>query len=266
MTKKPEPVLEMLFEGPGVLPEAIPLGSLSQALSAVQRLASGKSAAEEEEDENEADDSLRLFEVRRGSAVFRITGPSPEAPLANIQIAGRVMRHPEEAGDSDYVIGPIENLSRIARNLKCEITLRKPGQARGVLMKVDGASYGRIAGTILVTGETSFAGKVERVGGATENRCALRVSFQPRMVYCSVDNIELARKLGENLYQNVVVQGTATWVRGSWKILSFAVSSMYQPKKRSIRESFQALHEAGGKGWDKIDDPDTFIEEVSGQR
>jgi hypothetical protein len=265
MTAMPEPILEMLFDGLELLPENISLGKLSQAFSAVQRLASGQYVSREDEPEDEeADDSLRLLDVQRGSAVYRITGPSPDAPIANIRKAGSILEEPDEAGDSDYVINPVEDLSRIARSLACRIVLRKPGSIRP-LATVDSDSYHRIAGRLIVEGDTAFTGKVQRVGGKMSNRCALSVPFQHRMIYCLVESPDLARTLGQRLYQDVVVQGTARWLRGSWKLFSFRVKDVYQPKKGGIREAFKALHDAGGKGWDQIEDPAKFLEEVTGE-
>jgi hypothetical protein len=264
-TKQPEPALEMLFDGLELLPESIPISTLSQAFSAVQRLATGKYVDREEEDAvDETDGSLRLLDVQRGSAVYRITGPSTDTPIANIRQAGKILQNPDEATDGDYIITPIEDLSRIARNLHCTIVLRKPGLQKP-LVKVDGESYGRVAGRLLVEGDTSFTGRVERVGGKTQNRCALSVSFQQRMVFCIVENNTLARDLGQRLYQDVVVQGTAKWVRGSWKMLAFTVKGVYQPKRGGIHEAFKALHDAGGKGWDDKDDPAAFLKEVTGE-
>lgn len=267
--KKPAPVLEMLFDGPGILPEKIPIGTLSKALSAVQRLASGRFVDCDDEDNDEKDqlidDSLRLLSIRRGSAVFVITGPAPDVPLGHIRQAGKILEHPDESDDTEYIINPIEDLSRIAGNLECELTLRKPDSSRP-LLKVDGDSFRRIAGKLIIEGDTSFTAKVERVGGKLRNRCALSVSFQPRMVYCSVATPDLARKLGERLYQDVAVQGAAKWLRGSWRLFSFTVKEVYQPRTGSILEAFQALREAGGKAWDSIDDPSAFIREVSGDR
>jgi hypothetical protein len=265
MPEIPQPVLEMLFDGLELLPEKISLNTLSRAFSAVQQLASGKYVSrDEDQEEEEADGALSLLDVQRGSAVYRIAGPNSDLPIVNIRNAGNILDEPDEATESDYVINPVEELSRIARSLACKIILRKPNSIRP-LATVDGESYDRIAGRLIVKGDTAFTGTVQRVGGKMSNRCALTVSFQPRMVYCTVDSPDLARSLGQRLYQDVVVQGTAKWLRGSWKMFSFKVKDVYQPKKGGIHEAFKALYDAGGKSWDEIDDPAKFIQEVTGE-
>ncbi len=47
--KKPPPLFEVRFEGPGIYPEKIPLRSLVTTLSAVQRLAAGSAPIDEDE-------------------------------------------------------------------------------------------------------------------------------------------------------------------------------------------------------------------------
>lgn len=262
MLKKPNPLLEVLFEGEGIYPEKIPLGALARALTAVQRLLTGQEVDEEEEGE---EGTLRLLDVKRGSAIFRCVGPSAETSLGHLREVGKIVKHPEDAGEKDYILRPIERLSSIARSLDCVIVLREPGK-NAVLARIEPSSYETIAKNLLISGDTAIMGEIQRVGGATEMRCALRVPFQSNLLYCSVHSDDIARKLGKHLYEEVAVQGTAQWLKNSWRIISFKIKEVYQLKQGSIIEAFEALREAGGKSWDKIEDPQTFLEEVSGQR
>jgi hypothetical protein len=266
--KRPAPVFEVLFDGKGLYPEAIPLGTLTQTLSAIRRLAAGSEPPDEDEDEetNGPDEgSIRLLDVKRGSAVFQFFSPSAKADLAHLREAGKVLETPEELGDSHYVIRPIELLSTIARRLNCALVMREAAAEKAVLATIVSTSYERLSDRLFLTGETSLTGRVERVGGATARRCALRVSFQSRMLFCRVASEEVARQLGGMLYQDVAVTGKAWWLRNSWKVVSFTIHSVYQPKPGSLEEAFQALHAAGGSGWDGESDPAAHIKEVSGQ-
>jgi hypothetical protein len=93
----------------------------------------------------------------------------------------------------------------------------------------------------------------------------LRVSFQSRLLFCKVASQEVARQLGNYLYQEVAATGTARWLRNTWKVVGFTINSVYQPRPGSLAEAFQALHEAGGRGWDGLEDPQALLEEVTGQ-
>src|SRR5437879_6047752 len=73
MPKKPTAVFEAVFTGGGVYPEKMPLGKVSEALSAIKRLAMGEVFGAEDDDEDEAEnEEVRLIDVQRSaSAVFR---------------------------------------------------------------------------------------------------------------------------------------------------------------------------------------------------
>ncbi len=261
VAKKPPAAFEMFFKGAGIYPERIPLHTLSRAFSAVQRLAAG---AEFDEDE-EPDKSLGLLEVRRGSALFRCFAADPTTALAHLRQAGQVLEHPEKVGQAAFVLKPIGHLSRIAQQLECSIVLRESNHGGRVLAEIEAQSFKTISETALVSGETSIAGKVKRVGGATAMKAALRVAFQDRLLYCQIASSETARQLGKHLYQEVVVTGTAQWIRDSWQVFSFTIKEMYQPESGSLLEALEALREAGGKAWDKIGDPEAFLREINAE-
>ncbi len=262
--KSPAPVFEIVFEGEGIYPEEIPLGTLSRALSAVQRIAGGDDFLEEEKEEE--DGSLRLLGVRRGSAVFKLGVKSTSPAVSHLRLVGKVLANPEEAGQNDFLLRPIEQLSTIARSLNCSITIREARGKKGILAKIEPSSYESISGSLLVKGETSFVGKVQRVGGATDTKCGLRVGFQHRMLICKVARAEVARKLGEKLYQEVVVHGTAHWLKNSWRLFSFKIQDISQPVQGSLIDAFDELRKAGGKAWDTVEDPTAYLEEVCGER
>jgi hypothetical protein len=264
--KRPSPVFEVLFDGKGIYPELIPLGTLTQTLSAIRRLASGSAITDEDEEEGSSEDaSIRLLDVKRGSAVFRFVGPSAVSDLAHLRGVGKVLEVPEELGDNDYVLRPIELLSTIARRLGCSVVVREADAQKAVLAKIEPTSYEQIAGRLFLTGETAISGHVERVGGATSRRCALRVAFQSRLLFCRVATEEVARQLGGKLYQDVAVAGTARWLRNSWKVVHFTINSVSQPEAGSLPEAFKALRKAGGHSWDDVTDPRLYIEEITGQ-
>jgi hypothetical protein len=265
--KVPPAIVEVLFSGPGLYPEKIPVATLARTLSAIQRLASGQEDFDEEEDEEqEKESSLRLLSVIRGSALFRFACPAPAASAAieHLRLVGRVLNDPEQVGHNDYLINPIERLSATARSLECSIIVKEPGAGRPTLARVEPNSFETIARALFIEGETSLTGEVKRVGGATQMRCALRVPFQHRLLFCRVANADVARQLGDALYKKVVVQGTAQWIKGSWRVHGFCIEAVKQLKRGSLRKSLDALRAAGGEGWDKIENPAHFLEEVAG--
>src|SRR5258708_23661963 len=185
--KKPWAVFEVLFDGPQMLPETIPLGTLTQALSAIRRLATGTESQEDDDessDTEEAGGAIRLLDVVRGSGVYRFVCPETDQAVDRLRLAGRALANPEEFGEKDYILNPIERLSITARRMGCRIILREANKEDGILATIEPESYERISDKLFITGDTSFMGTVERVGGATSMRCALRVAFQQRLLFC----------------------------------------------------------------------------------
>jgi hypothetical protein len=264
--RKPNPIFEVIFQGPGIYPEKIPLGMLTQTLSAIRRLAAGNELEEDEEEQELGDDSsIRLLDVQRSSAVFRFVGQSPTTAIQYLRQLGKALDNPEEIAENDYIIRPVERLSATARRLDCSILVRESKNPDVILAKIEPTSYERMSQRLFITGDTSITGKVQRVGGATQVRCALRVSFQSRLLYCLVENVDLARKLGDHLYQDVAVHGTASWIKNTWRIVEFTITSIHSFKKVTISEALESLHESGGKGWDEVEDPERYLSEVSGK-
>jgi hypothetical protein len=269
MNKKPPPIFEVSFDGNGIYPEKIPFGVLARALAAIQRLASGLEMEDEETTKNgpseDETNEIQLLSVKRGSAVYKFGGHSPELALKRFNVVGTVLSHPESIGENDYVLGPLERISAAAKSLKCSVVVREPGRNGAVLARIEPESYEHVARSVFVEGGTSITGEVTRVGGATEVRCALRVPFQSKLLYCKVQNAEVARNLGDSLYKRVTVHGKATWVRGTWRLRSFVVFDMNELQQDTILDAFQSLYDAGGSGWDGIEDPQQHIHEVFGK-
>src|SRR5262249_31362146 len=155
--------------------------------------------------------------------------------LDRLRVVGRFLEETNEDDDEiEHALSPIRDLSATARSLGCTISFREATGTKAVLARVEATSYDKIAKALLVTGETSFMGNVQRVGGATDVRCGLRVAFQNRMLICRVGSKEVARAIGNHLYEDVVVQGTAHWLKNTWRIVSFTISGVVQPRQGSI--------------------------------
>jgi len=261
-SKKPPAVFEVVFTGKGVYPEAIPLGALSRILSAVHTLATGSEPMEEGEEVSVGESKLdiQLLDVKRGSAVLRFSGKSPSYVIKNLRDVGAAIRQPERAGENIRILNPLEELSSIARRLGCTILVRETNSGNDdVLAVIEPDSFETISTSIFIHGDTSLTGLVERVGGATVIKCGLRVSFQPRMLICRVVNKEVARTLGERVYQEVVVHGTARWIRNTWRLYGFEIKNVEPFLPGSVDDAMKALRNAGGAGWDNIPDPQAYL-------
>lgn len=263
---KTRPSFEIRFFGRGIRPELISLRLLTRALDATQRLVCG----DEVSDENESETCvLHLLAVKHGSAVYPVYIEQAEPAVRRLQLAGDAIIEPEKVEDAILSLSAIQDLSQIAKSLGCQIEFRYPGKSGDVLAKISPDSYARLSSLAFVVAETSITGRVERVGGATSQRAALRLPQQPdKLVYCHIEDGEdekLCRLLGQHLYEDVTVTGTATWYRKSWRLKTFTIKSVEGPPQSGLALAFKKLRDAGGKAWDSIPNPEAFLQEVRGE-
>lgn len=265
--KKPDPVFEVLFQGKGIYPEAIPFAALSRALTAVQRLAVGGTVTEGDEEEAKEFEPgpVRLLGIGRGSAKFSCWTHMPDASRDALREAGKIVTKPQRMGERDFVLHPLEELSNVARKLGCIIVVKEPGKHGVAWATVDAESYGKVSRAVFITGDTSITGNIQKAGGVVESRCALRVPFQTRLLYCRVaDSGDTARKLGSLLYQDVSVYGNATFVRETGHIFGFTIYRVQELKKGTLEEAFQAIFDASGGDWGNGEGATTLLNEIRG--
>lgn len=259
--RKPKPDLEIYFSGSEMYPEKVPVRSLADALSAIHRLA----APDNDDDETDIA-SIRLLDVRRGSAVFRCVVDEAQTLIPRLRQAAVSLQDPESSEAIGPALPSIRRLSTIASTLNSPIVIRNPDDREDVIAIIEPDTYEKLSETLLVKGDKSITGTVERVGGATETRCTLRVPGRQRLLYCNVGSDDVARELGNFLYQKVTVVGTAQWLRSTWDIVSFNIREIVQPDSGSLTEAFEGLRTAGGNAWDKVKDPEHYLTEQSGDR
>jgi len=267
-TKAPEPTFEIRFVARGLVPEDIPLHAVSDALSAVQDIASGRDPFETRQVPPER--SIGLLKVRRGSAVYSCVARTPDDARANLTRVGTMLANLNGASSEGDLMAtafrPIETLSAVARAIGCRLEIYPTKARKSPLLVIEEGDFQRISERLLFTGETTVIGQVVRVGGATGKRCLMRIPGRHRLLYCDIadndDNERLVKRLGEKLYEQVVASGTATWIHKSWYIYRFTIANFTQPKMGDPKKAIQRLRDAGLSAWDDIPNPDAYVRET----
>ena len=268
--KKPKVDFVIRLVGPGMRPWLVPMRSLTRVLDAVQRLVEQRDEMDDESVEPIPRSSgdlneriLRLLDVKSGSAVYNVAAFDGNSAVRILNDAAASIRHPEKSDWGAATISSIQELSEVAKSLGCEIEFREPGGGRpfgDIIATIRPSTYEIVSGSAFVSAETSIFAKIERVGGAVEMHCGLRLPDHPRkMVICRVIGADLVRDLGRYLYQNVLVNGKATWIRSTWQLKKMVITSFEPPKTGSIREALNQIHKAGGDAWDKVKNPAAAI-------
>jgi hypothetical protein len=264
--------------GSDVKPWKVPMRSLSRLMDAIQRLVEQSDGEDTEPsaDEQENQDGplvglgsnvLKLVGIRAQSAGYAISTPFKENALSLLASTGRAIENPADSEWSAPTIASLRDVSEIAKGLGVKVEIRKPtagGKLGEVIAKITPLTYENIASAAFVRGNTTLYGTVERIGGASEARCAFRLPDEGKLLYCGVAGDELAKKLSLFLYQDVSIHGEATWLRANWRICNFEITAFDPPKTGSFQDALADIWKAGGKAWDKIDDPKAFIAEIRG--
>ena len=257
--KRQKPAFDIVFEGPSINPYRVSYSDLGEALRAFGRLAAGGSVDEGETESSPDGKKLHLIGVKSGSAIYRVAGPRPSLAQRNLQRVGETLADPTITAENEYIINPIETLSKYAERLNCTISAREPGDEGRILARIEPGVFERLFAPQFIKGDTQFVARVQRIGGASRQSCGLKVPFRSRMLICSVRDRDLARQIGQLLYEHVVVRGEATWVGSTFAVYHFRIDEARTLKRGGVADGFRALREAGGHHWDDIPDPRSFL-------
>lgn len=105
-------------------------------------------------------------------------------------------------------------------------------------------------------GETRIYGKVLRVGGENPT-----VNFKVNNEYKITFNVKesFARDLATKLYDDIGLDGIATWDIKSYQVTNFKINKIINYEPKPLKETFSELRKLIGKHWDKIDDVNSVL-------
>ncbi len=256
MAKKPTTTFWVEFKGGDVFPELIPIQRLVESLEAINKL-----IALDHEDSG-ASPFLSLIGIQRGSARLQCHSRDAAAATKNLALVGSALNGQETNKNIANALKPIRLLSGVTKYLNCKIEIRT--DTEGVLAKITPDSDRIISDALLASGDTTISGVVERVGGATKYKCALRMDGRGDLLICSVPTKESAKSLGKYLYSDVVLDGRAEWLKGNWEIVSFHISAVRPAPQGAIRDRLKEMRKYGGEAWDKVGQLDDFLKSLRG--
>lgn len=118
------------------------------------------------------------------------------------------------------------------------------------------------APTIQRIGPVKEAGQLEGtviwVGGKDSTRHVRLASHDGEEYKLTTRSLELAKELGNNLFNAVRVTGMGTWYRnadGRWELDNFIAQSCEPLEDQSLIEAVAALRDIEGDDWKKLPDP-----------
>lgn len=103
----------------------------------------------------------------------------------------------------------------------------------------------------LMRGTTSLLARVMRVGGVRP-RAELRIPNSSDLLFVDISE-DIARILASRLYDEVTLEGVATWDPDTWRMRDFAVTRLLEFVGTPPAEAFRELSAAAGSAWDGVD-------------
>jgi hypothetical protein len=239
--------VQVAITGAQVSPEEV---SLRELVAVLQRLdAAIQSYAAEKLDVPEGV-AVSLVDIRSGSESLVLSVPEPLLPaVATIS--------------DSFCRGDFSALPRATYKELYELSDTMVRRGWGLEIREQreaGIPYAKLtpeaplappAGPVQLRGTSTVHGRCLRVGGSTKPRAEIRLSSGGLL---NVDlSEELAKELAPQLYEEVALEGTATWDPDTWKIESFRVNEVLPYRKTDPALAFRELSEAAAGRWDEVD-------------
>lgn len=101
-----------------------------------------------------------------------------------------------------------------------------------------------------ISGTTIMYGTCIRVGGV-KPKAEIRLAGGG-MLYIEVSE-DIARQLAISLYEEVCLEGEATWSTKDWSIEGFRATGVMAYRRTDAETAFRLLAEAAGSRWDDVD-------------
>jgi hypothetical protein len=109
------------------------------------------------------------------------------------------------------------------------------------------------------TGTTVVFGRCVRVGGAGAPRAEIRLP-EGNLLYIDVSE-EMAKELARRLYDEVCIEGRATWRTTDWTLLDFKAAHVTDYRPTGLVEAFEQLARAAGGRWNNVR-ADEYVREL----
>lgn len=258
--RAPHPDFEIYLKSR--LPEELPIRVVSDAIGALQAF-----LRDDTPDDDAESPSIALLKIRRSSAAYQCVAHGAEQAIRRLRLVGAVVDAARAGADLEHpdprligsAVPAIRALSEVAKKANCDVVLRRRGESGlDVIAEVSPTSFTTVRDHYTSSGDTQITGELKRVGGATRPRCMIRVPGHGSAIYCDVTEPQ-ARTLANYLYSRVVLEGRATWLRGSGAILDFKVSRVVDYRVSKFDDVRRRLREAGASRWDTQPNSDAFL-------
>jgi hypothetical protein len=241
--------IKVAITGAGVSPESVSLRDLADVLARLDRAVRSYVASKRLELPDDA--MVSLVGVVEGSDGLLLATSESLVPV--LGVLSRAVH------DRDFTELPTETYSELY-GLSTSLTTRGWGfkiyeeKPLGILPAEFSAAEPLMppAKPTYVEGTTTLYGRCLRVGGAGQPKAEVRLPNTTKLLHVDLSEA-LAKELATKLYEEVALEGTATWEVDSWEIQDFRVNRVTSYRKSDPVAAFKELAEAAKGRWDDVE-------------
>ena len=243
-----KPQVKVRLAGKGVIPEETPAGELAELIKSLETSII-ETVREQTTDLSEEQAIVSLIGIQEGSNVLTLA-------LA-FQAVKAVSLISQTIKEADYTPLPIRTHKELH---KISNQAAKNGWEISFNEDIDHEFYpGLISinnpvpdpAARRVKGSTTLYGHCVRVGGA-EPRAEIREKRTGKIRYIDI-NEEIARQLGRSLYEDVALEGEATWEPGTWELVEFKATRLTAYRSTDPVLAFKELAGVAEGHWNEVD-------------
>lgn len=251
----PEELFEVKFTGGGIslpnvkIPEVVAiLEGLEDIIRTIARTQSPTSKVN--------DVQINLSGLKRSSILISLVLGGP-AIAAYLYYAENISKK-NLAPFTGRVVERTEQILNFGKQHHCRAIFKRAGAKSPLLAeitpKTDFTHFGEISG------ETTVAGIVTRVGGSTPT---VRIkTFSGERIDCRASK-KIAEALGGLLYRRVSCSGKAVWWGNDAELKEFRIQTFNELEDKPLPEVFAELREKFGHFFEGVD-PEKFTAEIRG--
>ena len=241
--------VEVVISGAEVSPERVALLDLVDVLARIDKLISSYTVAAK--GELPAGSVLSLIDIESGSEnlVFSVA----ESLLPAWVEISRAVEEKSLAGLPNETHKELWSLSQSLERRGWGLEIRKDTKL-GISRALIGVATDLAPPDepVLIRGTTSLHGRCLRVGGATRHKAEIRLATNNKILNAELSE-DTAKELATRLYEEVVLEGQATWNAKTWEIVDFLVSAVTHYRAREPTNAFDELAKAAEGRWEGVD-------------
>jgi hypothetical protein len=259
-------VIEVRLIGENIKPEQLSSRDIGQLIASVEEMIAPLVARDNPAlgiDESEV--TVGLSSVQQGSYILRFETLYESAS----QVAYNKVTNAIDTGKYDTLphrsIEAIKTVRKISRKYQTDTQFWEKNGTYKQLATVSAATEIDVE-VNYVSGKTTIYGSVIGIIGYNPPRVTLRL-LDGSIIRCNVttqNNLIVAKQLGQHLYSDVGVRGTARWNVRDMSIQYFHVEELTAYRKVPLIQALDALNDIAGADYQSIEDINALIGEIRG--